>query len=225
MSAVSQEVAGKLPWLIARASGLTCGVLLLALTLLGLLAVSGLPALMGRPAWKGRMLSWHRPLAWAAGGALAVHLGGLAADPWLHPGVVNVLAPVSWPGPNPGWAAAGGVSLWLAVLAAGAFAGRRRIPALRKGAWKRVHRAGALACLLAVAHAFGSGTDLSGRAGTIAAAGAAGLLAAAAALRAGLAPVAARRRAAARRPAPRRAALSLMPGPARQATADTFRRT
>ena len=80
---------GQVWWFVARASGMVAWVLLTATVLWGIL----LPAKMfpkQRPAW---ILDLHRWMAGLTIGFLAVHLGSLVADNYLHFGVSELLVP------------------------------------------------------------------------------------------------------------------------------------
>ena len=88
-------------WFVTRASGMVAWVLLTATVLWGIL----LPAKMfpkQRPAW---ILDLHRWMAGLTIGFLAVHLGSLVADSYLHFSLTGLLVPGqseyrTWAGTN-----------------------------------------------------------------------------------------------------------------------------
>lgn len=146
-------------WLIARSAGLVAfGALTLA-TWAGL----GMSSRILPQRFQRRLLGWHRTLAWTGLSMVALHVGALMLDPFLHLGVAAALIPFASPW-RPAAVAAGVVAGWLTLMLAVSFQLRRRIG--QRG-WRRLHYASFAAFLLALAHGLASGTDLAGAGGPI----------------------------------------------------------
>ncbi|QEC50072.1 hypothetical protein FSW04_22530 [Baekduia soli] len=138
-------------WLASRAAGIVGFSALGVVALLGLVSALRLTS----PATAARLRPWHERLALTGLGCTAAHGLLLLADPWLHPGVLGVLVPLTmhyrplWTGLGilAGYALAGfGLSYYL----------RGRIGARR---WRSAHRFASAAFVLGAIHALGAGTD------------------------------------------------------------------
>lgn len=140
------------PWYVARASGIVAWGLL-ALSVLWGLALST-RALGSRPRanW---LLDLHRFLGGLAVIFVAVHLVGLALDPWVDIGVIQVLVPFtsSW---NPLAVAWGVVGVYLLVAIEVTSLLRRHVP---KRWWKGVHLSSYALYAVATIHLLTAGTD------------------------------------------------------------------
>lgn len=153
-------------WLIARASGLVAFGLLTLSVWLGL----AMSTRLLQPKRTKSLLSLHRTLAWTGLSAVALHVGALLFDPFLHFNLLSVLIPgaASW---RPGSVALGVVAAWLSLALAASFKAKRWIG--QKG-WRRLHYASFAAFWLALGHAVLTGTDLHGLGGGVTAVLAAG---------------------------------------------------
>jgi DMSO/TMAO reductase YedYZ heme-binding membrane subunit len=139
-------------WYIARSSGLVAWALL-ALSVLWGLALST-RALGARPRanW---LLDLHRFLGGLAVVFVAVHLVGLALDPWVQIGVTQMLVPFSssW---NPVAVAWGVVGLYLLAAVELTSLLRKHMP---KRWWKGVHLSSYGLYAVATIHLLTAGTD------------------------------------------------------------------
>ena len=142
---------GQVWWFVARASGIVAWVLLTATVLWGIL----LPAKMfprQRPAW---LLDLHRWMAGLTIGFLAVHLGSLVADNYMHFGAAELLVP------GPSESATAGVALgilamWLLRIAELTSLAKKHLPRL---AWHAVDLFSDGAFMLTSLHGGRAGTD------------------------------------------------------------------
>ncbi len=139
-------------WYVARSSGLVAWGLLAASVLWGLALSTR--ALGPRPKanW---LLDLHRFLGGLSVVFVAVHLVGLALDPWVEIGVRQVLVPFasSW---NPVAVAWGVVALYVLAAVEVTSLLRRRIP---KRWWKGVHLSSYGLYAVATLHLLTAGTD------------------------------------------------------------------
>ena len=103
-------------WMIARSAGLVAFGLLTLSVWLGLLMST---RLLGPKRMKP-LLEWHRTIVWAGLATLALHVGAVLADPFLHFGLPAVLVPFAshW---RPGAIAAGVIAGWLSLMLAVSF--------------------------------------------------------------------------------------------------------
>jgi len=134
-------------WLASRSAGVVAYVLLSASVVLGL-------AMASRIAPRARVL--HERLALLALGAVAAHGLLLLPDPWLHPGLGELLLPFTAEY-RPVWT---GLGICAAYGAAGlslTYYARRRLGVRR---WRTAHRFIPIAWALAAAHVIGAGTDV-----------------------------------------------------------------
>ena len=122
---------GQVWWFVARASGMVAWVLLTATVLWGIL----LPAKMfpkQRPAW---ILDLHRWMAGLTIGFLAVHLGSLVADNYLHFGVSELLVPGQSEYRTTA-VALGILAMWLLLIVELTSLAKKHLP---RRAWHAVH--------------------------------------------------------------------------------------
>ncbi|MGI9644516.1 MAG: ferric reductase-like transmembrane domain-containing protein [Ilumatobacteraceae bacterium] len=139
-------------WYVARASGIVGWLLLTASVIWGILLASDLLARWRRPAW---LLDLHRALAGLTVGFVAVHVGALIADSYVHFDLVDVLVPFAseW---KTGAVALGVMAFWgLAVVQATSLAMRR----LQRRVWRGIHLTSYAAFLLTSLHGTFAGTD------------------------------------------------------------------
>ena len=140
-------------WLAGRSAGMVAMLLLTASVVLGLaMAARAVPR-----RWRRDAVGLHQHLAIISLGAIAGHGLLLAADPWLKAGVGGIAVPFAI-GYRPLWTGLGVIGGYLAAILGLSFYVRRRIGARL---WRRMHRFTAVAYVLALAHALGSGTDMA----------------------------------------------------------------
>jgi predicted ferric reductase len=139
-------------WYIARASGIVAWGLL-ALSVLWGLALS--TRALGKRPKANWLLDLHRFLGGLAVVFVAVHLVGLALDPWVEMGVRQFLVPFSsnW---NPLAVTWGVVALYLLVAVELTSLLRKHLP---KRWWKGIHMSSYALYLVATIHLLTAGTD------------------------------------------------------------------
>ena len=159
---VGRETA---PWVLARASGVTSYVLLVALVSTGLVLSHPWARELRRPSPATR-LGLHASLATFTLGFTALHVVVLALDPWAGLGWAGALLPV----PVPGRSAA--VTLGVVALWAGLITGLTARWAGRLGrVWWPVHKVAAVVLVLVWAHGVMAGSDTAGLRGLYVATG------------------------------------------------------
>jgi methionine sulfoxide reductase heme-binding subunit len=139
-------------WYVARASGIVTWALLAASVGWGLALTSRTMSRRARPAW---LLDLHRFLAGAALVFLAVHVGSIAADSYVHFGPVSLLIPFtgSW---HPVAVAWGIVAMYVLVALEVTSLLRARLP---RKIWRATHYASFPLFGFATVHALTAGTD------------------------------------------------------------------
>ncbi len=139
-------------WYIARASGIVTWALLAASVAWGLTLTARPFGGRPRAAW---LLDLHRFLAGAAVIFLAVHVGSILADTYVHFGPVNVLVPLTgrW---HPVAVAWGIVAMYVLVALEVTSLLRARIP---RRWWRATHYASFPLFGFATVHALTAGTD------------------------------------------------------------------
>lgn len=140
-------------WYLTRAAGLTLYVVLWATVTLGLGMTTQVIARLGMS--KSVIYSLHGYLTGLAYGFLALHLISLAADPFAHYNLAEMLIPFRNPWREP-WTGIGVIGAYLTVLIGGSFA-LRRFTGYR--AWRTMHWLTFVLYLTALAHGIGSGSD------------------------------------------------------------------
>ena len=139
-------------WLASRAAGVVA--LLLVSLSVGLgLALSG--RITVRPGARAALRDLHQAVALSSLGAIAAHGGLLLGDAYLRPGLAGVLLPFQMQS-QPVWTGIGILAGWLAMIVGLSFYVRRWITV---GVWRWLHRWTLAVYVMALAHAFGSGTD------------------------------------------------------------------
>jgi methionine sulfoxide reductase heme-binding subunit len=161
-------------WYVTRASGIVALVLLTATTVLGIVTANRVTTAR----WPGFALQdVHRRVSGVALSFLGLHVLTAVLDTYVHIGWLAVVVPFASPY-KPVWVALGAVGVDLLVAVGITSVLRARIGAR---AWRAVHWAAYLSWPVALAHAFGMGTDMGtpwvtalGAASMAAVAGAAG---------------------------------------------------
>lgn len=139
-------------WYLARASGFVAWGLSIGAILLGLALATRALGPNPRPAW---LLDLHRYVGGLTVAFLAVHLGALVADSFVHFGLADLLVPYasSWKAGAVAW---GIVGFWLLVAVEVSSLLMRRLP---KRTWRLIHLTSYLAAVTSTVHAFTAGTD------------------------------------------------------------------
>jgi methionine sulfoxide reductase heme-binding subunit len=141
-----------LPWILARATGMSALLLLAGAMVAGLLVRTRTPV----AGLKGSgMVDLHRHLSLLALGATAAHGAFLVADTAVDITPLALVVPGLVPY-RPLWTGIGVVAAELALLVHLSFRARKRIGA---SAWRRIHWLTYAVFAAAVAHGIGSGTD------------------------------------------------------------------
>ena len=145
-------MSSEMIWYVARASGIVTWVLLAASVSWGLALTSGTMGRRARPAW---LLDLHRFMAGGALVFLAIHVGSIAADTYVHFGPVSLLVPFTgnW---HPVAVAWGIVAMYVLVALEVTSLMRARLP---RRWWRATHYASFPLFGLATLHALTAGTD------------------------------------------------------------------
>jgi hypothetical protein len=140
-------------WYVARATGLVAWALATVAVLWGLFLHT---RALGPKPTKPWLLDLHRHLGALTVGFIALHIGALVADSFVHFSVVDVLVPFAsdW---KPGPVAWGVVATYAFVAVQLTSVFMRRVP---KKVWRRVHLTSYLAFVAATIHGITAGTDL-----------------------------------------------------------------
>jgi sulfoxide reductase heme-binding subunit YedZ len=138
-------------WLASRSAGAVAYLLLSASVVLGLGMALGL--VPGRLTPTLRTV--HEKVALIALGGVAAHALLLLGDPWLRPGLSDVLVPFAM-GYRPVWTGLGILAAYLTAGLSLTYYARRRIGARR---WRSAHRLIPVAWAMAAVHVIGAGTD------------------------------------------------------------------
>src|SRR4051794_30765639 len=144
---------GKIPWYVARSSGLVAWALILATIVWGLLLATKVLGRRPTPAW---LLSLHRYLGALAVAFVGVHVGAILLDSYTNFGVVNVLVPFtgSWDPLAVAWGIVG-MYLLLAIEITSLMRDR-----LSANAWRNVHLLSYFLFATSTAHMVMAGTDV-----------------------------------------------------------------
>ncbi len=145
-------MSDEMVWYIARASGIVTWALLAASVSWGLALTTGTMGRRPRPAW---LLDLHRFMAGSALVFLAVHVGSIAADTYVHFGPVSLLVPFTghW---HPVAVAWGIIAMYVLVAVEVTSLLRAHLP---KKLWRASHYASFPLFALATLHALTAGTD------------------------------------------------------------------
>jgi predicted ferric reductase len=141
-----------LSWYSARASGLVAWALVSASVLWGTALSTRLVRRRGVAAW---LLDVHRYLGLLSVLFVAVHVGALVADNWVHFGTADVFVPMasSW---RPGAVAWGIVAMYLLLALELTSIAMRRLP---RRVWHAVHVSSYGLFVAATVHGLTSGAD------------------------------------------------------------------
>ena len=144
--------AGKLPWFVARSSGLVAWAVMTASVCLGLATAARLIRRKGAPAW---MLELHKFFGLLTVVFTVVHLLGLVADTYTKFGFGEILVPLAskW---RP-WAVAGGVvAIYLLIAVEISSWLMKRLP---RRVWHAIHLLSLPMFVLTTVHGLMSGAD------------------------------------------------------------------
>lgn len=141
-------------WHIARASGIVAWLFLTASVLWGIVLSTDLFRSHRRPTW---LLDLHRALGGLTIGFVAIHVGALLADNFVHFDFVDVLVPFAsewkpWP------TALGVIALWGLLAVEITSLAMKRLP---RRFWRAVHFSSYVTFLLTSLHGTFAGTDSS----------------------------------------------------------------
>lgn len=159
------SAAGKLPWYLARASGVIAYVFLVGTTAWGLLLSTRLVKTHVPPPLT---LALHNSFTWLALGFAVFHGAILLFDHYIGFTPAQLLVPFTSPY-EPVWVGLGTIGLYLAVLTAFSFYVRRWIG---QRTWRRLHYLTFAVFVLITVHGWSAGTDASALAAIYLAAGA-----------------------------------------------------
>lgn len=143
-------------WYVARGAGITAWLLLTASIMFGIVLTAGLFPKHRRPAW---LLDLHRALGGLTVCFVAIHIGALIADNFVHFDVIDVIVPFasSWKT----WQVALGVfALWGLVAVEATSLAMKRLP---RSTWRAIHLTSYVVFVLTSLHGTFAGTDASNR--------------------------------------------------------------
>lgn len=143
---------GHLAWYVARSAGWVAAILLVVTVAWGVLGIGRTVQRRGWPRWIAAM---HRHIAMLAVVMVAVHIGALVADNYIHIGWSEVLVPlaIAW---KPRGVALGIVALYLLFIVQVSSIGRHR---LSRRLWRSLHWFSYLLVPAAIAHGVIVGSD------------------------------------------------------------------
>jgi len=144
----------KIPWYVARSSGIVAWVLVLATIVWGLLLATKVLGRRPTPAW---LLSLHRYLGALTVAFVGVHVGAILLDTYTNFGITDVLVPLagSW---HPAAVAWGIVGMYLLVAIEVTSLLRHR---MSKRAWHSVHLLSYFLFATTTVHLLTAGTDVT----------------------------------------------------------------
>jgi DMSO/TMAO reductase YedYZ heme-binding membrane subunit len=143
---------GKVPWYVARSSGIVAWVLIVATIVWGLLLATKVLGRRPGPAW---LLSLHRYLGALTVAFVGVHVGAVLLDTYTDFGITDVLVPFtgSW---HPMAVAWGIVGMYLLAAIEVTSLLRHR---MSKRAWHMVHLLSYFLFATTTVHMLSAGTD------------------------------------------------------------------
>jgi DMSO/TMAO reductase YedYZ heme-binding membrane subunit len=146
------ELHPQIWWYLTRSSGFIAWGLSILAIMLGLALATRALGPNPRPAW---LLDLHRFVGGLTVLFLAVHLGALVADSYVHFGVADLLVPFasSWRSGAVAW---GVVAFWFLIAVELSSLMMRRLP---RRTWRAIHLTSYLAAVMATVHALTAGTD------------------------------------------------------------------
>jgi DMSO/TMAO reductase YedYZ heme-binding membrane subunit len=139
-------------WYVARAAGFVAWGLSVGAVLLGLALATRALGSNPRPAW---LLDLHRFVGGLTVCFIALHVGGLVGDSYVHFGLIDVLVPLASPYQRLP-VAAGVLAMWLLVAVEATSLMMKR---LSRPTWHMIHLSSYAAAVLATLHGFTAGTD------------------------------------------------------------------
>ena len=144
---------GKIPWYVARSSGIVAWALILATIVWGLLLATKVLGRKPTPAW---LLSLHRYLGALTVAFVGVHVGAILLDTYTNFGLTDVLVPFtgSW---HPLAVAWGIVGMYLLAAIEITSLLRNR---MSKRAWHAVHLLSYFLFATTTVHMLTAGTDV-----------------------------------------------------------------
>lgn len=142
----------QLPWVVARACGMTSWVLLTTSVVWGLLLSTRVLGKRPRPSW---LLDLHRYLGGLATVFVGVHVVAIVLDSYVHFGLTDVLVPfaAAW---KPAAVAWGVAAMYLLGAVEATSLLRNRLP---KKVWHGIHMASFPLFVMATVHGLTAGTD------------------------------------------------------------------
>jgi sulfoxide reductase heme-binding subunit YedZ len=143
-------------WYLSRAAGVVGWLFLTASVLWGILLSTKLFPAHRRPAW---LLDLHRALGGLALLTIAVHLGALVADNYVHFTLVDLTIPFAsdW---KTWQVALGVIAFWGVVVVEGTSLAMKHLP---RRVWRGVHMFSYVTFLLTSLHGTFAGTDATNR--------------------------------------------------------------
>jgi methionine sulfoxide reductase heme-binding subunit len=149
---MAAELHPQIWWYLTRSSGFIAWGLSILAIMLGLALATRALGPNPRPAW---LLDLHRFVGGLTVLFLAVHLGALVADSYVHFGVADLLVPFasSWKSGAVAW---GVVAFWFLIAVELSSLMMRRLP---RRTWRAIHLTSYLAAVMATVHALTAGTD------------------------------------------------------------------
>lgn len=141
-------------WYAARAGGVIAWILLEASVVFGILRSTRLAGRSAKPAW---LLQMHQTFSAIAVAFVAIHVGSVVADSYVHFGLADVLVPLasSW---RPAAVAWGIVAVWLLAAVYATSLVRDRLP---HGLWHGIHLVSYVVWVIATIHVLQAGSDSS----------------------------------------------------------------
>ena len=151
-------------WYLARSSGLTAWVLLVASLVMGTMASGRLTDRSGARRW---LLDLHPWVSGLALSAVVLHILAIVADSYVKISLAQAVVPFTspWRSTAVAW---GAIAFWLMVAVQGTSLARHSMP---KRFWHGVHLSSYLLAVLATLHAVLTGTDVHNRFVTVLIAG------------------------------------------------------
>lgn len=139
-------------WHLTRATGIVAWALAVGSVLWGVALSTRALGAKPRAPW---LLDLHRFLGAATVAFVALHLGALVADSYVHFGAADLVVPFAtdW---KPLAVALGIVAFWLLLVVEVTSLARSRLP---KRAWRAVHLSSYAVAVLSTAHLLAAGTD------------------------------------------------------------------
>jgi DMSO/TMAO reductase YedYZ heme-binding membrane subunit len=139
-------------WHLSRATGIVAWALGVSSVLWGVALSTRALGSKPRAPW---LLDLHRFLGGATVLFVALHVGSIVADSYVHFGVADVLVPFAsgWKASAVAW---GIIAFWMLLAVEATSLVRNRLP---KRLWHGVHLASYLVAVLATAHLLTAGTD------------------------------------------------------------------